>query len=120
MTYLYYTTVRGLPEVVEKAVLIPTAHDEPYIYSPIYRKLFEIPKALIFLTEEEKSFVRVKFNNTNVSYDVIGLGIDNPEKFQDEKGGQKAVSEFRQKYHISGKYVIYAGRVAYGKNCDEM
>lgn len=120
VTYLYYTTVMGLPEVAEKAVLIPTAHDEPYIYFPIYRKLFEIPKALIFLTEEEKSFVRGKFNNTNVPYDVIGVGIDVPEKFQDEKAGQKAVSEFRQKYHISGKYVIYAGRVDYGKNCDEM
>ena len=31
VTYLYYLTVRGLPKVAEKAVLIPTAHDEFYI-----------------------------------------------------------------------------------------
>ena len=28
MTYLYYTTVKGLPAVKDKAVLIPTAHEE--------------------------------------------------------------------------------------------
>ena len=31
VTYLYYTTTKGLPKVAGKAILIPTAHDEPYI-----------------------------------------------------------------------------------------
>ena len=42
MTYLYYPTVVGLPFVADKAILIPTAHDEPYIYFKIYKKIFEL------------------------------------------------------------------------------
>ena len=120
VTYLYYTTVMGLPEVADKAILIPTAHDEPYIYFSIYKKLFKQPKAFIFLTEEEKNFVRETFRNENIPYEVIGVGIDIPEKFQDNKTNEEAVSKFRQKYNITSKYVIYAGRVDYGKKCDEM
>lgn len=120
VTYLYYTTVMGLPEVADKAILIPTAHDEPYIYFPIYRKLFEQPQMFVFLTEEEKNFVREKFDITNIPYDVIGVGIDIPENFQNEQASKTAVIKFRKKYQIAGKYVIYAGRVDYGKQCDEM
>ena len=32
VTYLYYLTVMGLPEVAEKSVFIPTAHEEPFIH----------------------------------------------------------------------------------------
>ena len=40
MTYLYYTTVKGLPLVKDKAILISTAHDEPPIYLKTFDTLF--------------------------------------------------------------------------------
>lgn len=120
VTYLYYTTAMGLPKVFDKSILIPTAHDEPYIYFPIYRKIFQKARVCIFLTEEEKMFVRQEFHNYSVPGEVIGVGIDIPEKFQDETACQKAVRDFCQKYNIGDKYIIYAGRVDYGKKCDEM
>lgn len=120
VTYLYYTTVMGLPEVAEKAVLIPTAHDEPYIHFPIYEKIFKIPSGIIYLTEEEKLFVQQKFQNASIKSDVAGVGIDIPKVLQEESGRKSAVERFREKYQLSGEYIIYAGRVDYGKKCDEM
>lgn len=120
VTYLYYTTAKGLPEVQEKAVLIPTAHDEPYIYFPFYRKVFCCPKGILFLTEEEKAFVQDCFHNETVANDVIGVGIDIPDELKETERKKKAVNSFRDKYHIDGEYLIYAGRVDVGKKCDEM
>ena len=57
MTYLYYTTVKGLPLVKDKAILISTAHDEPPIYLKTLIHCFRCQKALFYLTVEEKKFV---------------------------------------------------------------
>ena len=40
VTYLYYTTAVGIAEAKEKAILIPTAHDEPYIHMANYVDVF--------------------------------------------------------------------------------
>ncbi len=40
MTYLYGTTYFGLPIVADRAVLVPTAHDEWPIYLGIFDKIF--------------------------------------------------------------------------------
>ena len=42
VTYLYYLTVAGMPEVAEKSIFIPTAHEEPYqgITNPIFRMAY--------------------------------------------------------------------------------
>lgn len=120
VTYLYYTTAMGLPEVKEKAILIPTAHDESCIYFQTYKQIFQKPRGIIYLTEEEKKFVQNTFFNKNIPHDVIGVGIDIPKKLQNEQCKKKVVEEFRQKYGIKKSYIIYAGRVDYGKKCDEM
>lgn len=119
VTYLYYPTVVGLPLVADKAILIPTAHDEPYIYYKIYKKIFELPRAMIFLTEEERTFVQKKFKIQNIVNDVIGVGIEVPMMLQGENRIEK-IKAFRSKYSINGEYIIYVGRVDVGKNCDEM
>lgn len=63
VTYLYYLTVAGLPEVAEKAIFIPTAHEEPYLHFKTFEKLFQLPQAYVFLTEEERMLVRRQFQN---------------------------------------------------------
>jgi glycosyltransferase involved in cell wall biosynthesis len=57
MTYLYYTTVFGIQEARNKAILIPTAHDEAPIYLGVYRDVFTCPKHFVFNTEEEQELV---------------------------------------------------------------
>lgn len=112
VTYLYYTTAAGLAKTEEKAILIPTAHDEPYIYYPVYKEVFNKPQSILFLTEEERDLVHGIFKNETIPNDVIASGIDVPETVEPKK--------FREKYNIEGKYLVYAGRVDYGKNCGEM
>lgn len=108
VTYLYYTTSMGLPKVAEKSILIPTAHDEPYIYFNIFKEIFTMPKAIIFLTDEEKEFVHRLFQNRNIVHDTMAVGIDvpksvNPNKFYAEKKIKD--------------YFIYVGRIDEGKGC---
>lgn len=111
-TYLYYTSVEGIPMVRDKAVLIPTAHDEPYIYFNYYKKIFHDIKGIVYLTPEERVFVRNLFRNEEIPDAVIGVGIDSPNDIKPER--------FRAKYGIEGEYYIYAGRVDPAKGCEEL
>lgn len=111
VTYLYFPTAKGMAHVADKSILIPTAHDEPYIYFDIYKPLFLDSKAIVFLTEEERALVHKIFHNQRIENDVIGIGIDVP---------QIPNNDFREHYNIQGDYLIYVGRVDVGKGCDEM
>ena len=51
-TYLYFPTFFGLPLVRDRAILVPTAHDEPTIYLGIFDKVFRSARYLAFLTPE--------------------------------------------------------------------
>lgn len=113
VTYLYYLTVMGLPEVAEKSVFIPTAHEEPFIHFKTFEKLFPLPKAFVFLTNEEKALVNRMFPDTkNIPHQVMGTGVEVPGT-PDEKA-------FRKKFAIDSEYIIYVGRIDEGKNCPEM
>lgn len=112
VTCLYYPALKGLELVSEKSVLIPTAHNEPYIFFHLYRKLFQIAKNIIYLTEEEKKFVNSVFHNEKVIQHVIGIGIEVPKELN--------IEVFREKYQIEEEYIIYVGRVDIGKNCDKL
>ncbi|MFU0800669.1 MAG: glycosyltransferase family 4 protein [Xylanivirga thermophila] len=112
MTYLYYTTFFGLQQVPEKSMLISTAHDEPPIYLDIFYPLFHLPRAMVYLTEEEKAFVNKKFNNDYKPSDVVGIGIDVPQDVNPQR--------FREKHGIDDDYIVYAGRIDQSKGCDEL
>lgn len=111
VTYLYYTAVRSIPEVAEKAIFIPTAHREPYIDFKIYKKIFEMPRAYVFLTDEERELVASKFDITGKPYDVMGVGVDVPEKIDG--------NAFKKKYGVEN-YLVYVGRIDLGKECPRM
>lgn len=110
VTYLYYLTVAGLPEVADKAIFIPTAHREPYLDFVTYESLFTKPRAFIFLTDEERKLVRRQFPKTEpIPCDVMGTGVDVPCVPDAEK--------FRRQYGITEPYLIYVGRIDEGKDC---
>ena len=112
VTYLYYLTVMGLPEAAEKAVLIPTAHEEPFIHFKTFETLFTLPKAFVFLTDEEKALVQGLFRCKDIPCRVMGTGVDIPCQ-PDERA-------FREKFGIDGDYLIYVGRIDEGKDCPTM
>ena len=110
-TYLYCTTFFGLPLVKEKALLVPTAHDEPPIYLSIFDSLFKQVRVFIYNTEEEKNFIISKFQVANIPSEIIGVGIDIPDRID-------AVS-FSQKYEVDD-FVVFVGRVDESKGCEEL
>ena len=60
-TYLYATTYFGLPEVAQKAWLLPLAHDEWMIQLPFWDGFFQRPAGFIFNTPEERDFLKRRF-----------------------------------------------------------
>lgn len=112
VTYLYYPTAIGLPKLYKKAIFVPTAHDEPFIYYNIFDEVFHKARAIVYLTEEEKKFVNMRFHNEHIESKVMGVGIDYPENIDNHR--------FRQKYEIEDDYVVYVGRIDASKGCDHM
>ncbi|MDR1074562.1 MAG: glycosyltransferase family 4 protein [Treponema sp.] len=115
VTYLYYTAVRTLPLVADKAIMIPTAHNEPSIYYPVFKRMFgadadyKPPRRFIFLTGEERDFVHALFHNECIPCTTAGVGIDEPENVDPEA--------FRKKYKLEADYIIYVGRIDKNKGC---
>ena len=101
---LYYPTVAGLPLAADKAVLVPTAHDEPALNFALYQQLFQLPRILVFLSPEEKELVNRKFQVEGIRQESAGFGVDCQE-----------VSDTGP-----GEYFLYLGRIEPGKNCGEM
>ncbi len=107
VTYLYYPAYFGAKEVYDKAIFIPTAHDEEPIYMNIFDELFNNVKGIVYLTEEEKKFVNEKFHNENVPSIVNGMGIEIPAEDKSK--------EFCKKNGIDGRYIVYCGRIEENK-----
>ena len=111
VTYLYYLTVMGLEKVADKSILIPTAHDEPFLKMKLYKELFGQPRGYFFNAEEEKKLVYETFGTNHIPGVLGGIGIEVPDKTDGEG--------FRRKHGL-GKYIVYVGRIDYGKNCQQL
>ncbi|KAA3658844.1 MAG: glycosyltransferase, partial [Chloroflexi bacterium] len=113
ITYLFATTRFGLTLVPGKAILVPTAHDEPFMYLPIFRSLFHLPQAIVYSTLPEKLLVnRITDNEKQIEEAIIGIGINVPEDV--------SASRFREKFKIEGDFVLYVGRIVQAKNVPEL
>jgi glycosyltransferase involved in cell wall biosynthesis len=119
MTYLYYTTVAGVPKVADKAYLISTAHDEPPFYlARTYSKIFSSLKGLIYLAEEEKALLNKVYQIPSTVRQIAGsYGVPKPVPYT---AAQE--QEARKKYAFlnEGEYFIYVGRASVTKRCHEL
>jgi len=108
-TYIYYPTALGLRLVADRALLVPTVHDEPAVYLDMYKSLFHAPRALVYNTVEEKALLEELFGVEYIPNEVAGVGIEVPNHLD--------VESFRRQYNITAHYVVYTGRVSASKNC---
>ena len=111
-TYIYYPTVLGLPLVPERAVLVPTAHEESAIGLAAYKPVFHGPRAIAYNTEEERRMVWRRFHNERVSNEVVGVGVDAP--------ADRDSRRFRERHGIEGPYLLYVGRIGRSKGSHEL
>jgi glycosyltransferase involved in cell wall biosynthesis len=108
--YLYATTYFGLPRVAHKAILVPFAHDEWPIRLPMWERIFDLPRGLVFSSEEEREFVRRRLPEKNIRGEVIGVGIEAPQERNPER--------FRKRFKIEEPFLLYLGRIEKAKGVD--
>ncbi len=112
VTYLYATTFFGLPLVADKAILIPAAHDEPFIYMDAYRALLNMPRHIVYLTEAERDLTMRVAGNGRIPHHVMAIGVTPPDNISPDR--------FYQKYGIEGDFLLYSGRISEAKNVPEL
>jgi glycosyltransferase involved in cell wall biosynthesis len=112
-TYLYFPTYWGLRAAPERAILVPTAHDEPPLRLRLMQRVFAAPRAFAFCSAPEEALVRARFELGTRPSAVTGIGVEPPSASADVEG-------FRIRHDVRGAYVLYAGRIDAGKGCDLM
>jgi glycosyltransferase involved in cell wall biosynthesis len=111
-TYRYAPSYFGVPLVADRAVLVPTAEEDPAIDLSALREFFRLPAGYLFLTQEEQALVTTRAGRDLEPAAVIGIGIDPPASFDAE-----AILE---RSGISADFVLYLGRVDRNKGCDTL
>ncbi len=112
VTYVYATTYFGLPLVSDKAILIPAAHDEPYLKLPLFRPIFNLPQVVVYSTQAERQLVNAAMQNHDPVQLVIGVGVNVPDETSKER--------FRQQFGIEEPFLLYVGRIDRAKNVPEL
>ncbi len=106
--YMFGTTYYGIKACPQKAVMIPCFHDEAYLYMQIYKDLYSQVAGMIFNARPELELTEKVYNTSQIEKIVMGIGMDVDLKTYPD--------EFRKKFHIREKFILYAGRKDSGKN----
>ena len=111
-TYLYCTSYFGLPLVADRAVLVPTVHDEWPVYFPMWDGWFAKPRALVFNTIEEKVFTQRRFPSLVIDGPVAGSPVTAPADLDPDR--------FRRRFHLEAPFLLYLGRIDPSKGCVQL
>lgn len=104
MTYLYASTVEGLPLVADRSLLVPTVHDEPPLRLRLFDNIFALPRLLLFSTREEHELARRRFGIEDNRARLVGVGVDEPP--------ESDPSRFRAEFGVSERpYALCVGRL---------
>lgn len=114
MPYLYGITFNGSNYCEDKSILIPCLHDESYAYMDILKRKMNSFKGMVFLSKPEKDLAERLYGLERVKKKVLGAEV--------ETGWQNNcdAERFRDKFKISGEFILYAGRKDPGKKADEL
>lgn len=107
--YRYWQTYHGLPRVADKAILVPTAEEDPAIGLGIFREFFRRPRGIVYLTPEEQDLVEAAAGGTGRPSAVIGSGLSLPEAAE--------VPDFLTRFGLTRPYLLYVGRIERNKGC---
>jgi len=109
-SFRYFDAYFGLPLVEDRAVLVPTAEEDPLIAVNALAPYFKRPRGYLFLTPEEEALVGDRAP-TWIPREVIGCGVDPPapvdESVIDALG-------------LKDPFVLYLGRIDPNKGCETL
>jgi glycosyltransferase involved in cell wall biosynthesis len=108
-TFRYATSYFGLPLVADRAILLPTAEDDPAVRLDVLEEFFRRPAGFLFLTPEEQDLVRARAGRLSQPDAIIGAGLDRVAA-PDSRDVLRA-------HEIEGDFVLYLGRIDRNKGC---
>jgi glycosyltransferase involved in cell wall biosynthesis len=111
-SYRYYPSFFGVRAVPDKAILVPTAEDDPLIKAAILSRFFALPKAYLFLTPEEQQSVVAHLPEAPALSQTIGIGLD-PARGAEAPDALHALG-------LPAAYVLYVGRIERNKGCETL
>jgi hypothetical protein len=76
-SFRYYDAFFGLPLAADRAILVPTAEDDPVIHIDALDRYFALPRGYLFLTPEEEALVGHRAPRSTPRQ-IIGCGVDAP------------------------------------------
>lgn len=111
--YDNYLSVNGLPESAGRGILIPAAMEHPCLYFLLNETLFTLPRAFVFLSDEERRLVRRRFLRSEpIPCVVCGTGVDVPE--------QVDPAHFLRRLGLFEPYLLYVGKLDAKRDCPMM
>jgi glycosyltransferase involved in cell wall biosynthesis len=109
--FRYAEVYFGLPLVADRAVLVPTAEEDPLIRMDALASFFALPAAFIFLTPEEQTLIERRMAGPLPPSVIVGSGLEaarpHPLIRLDTLG-------------ITKPFALYLGRVDPNKGCEAM
>jgi glycosyltransferase involved in cell wall biosynthesis len=108
--FRYAPTYFGLPLVAERAVLLPTAEEDPAVDLAVLPDFFARPSGYLFLTPEEEALVSTRAGRTLRPSRVIGMGLE-PE------ADAHPSREVLDRLGLPRDFVLYLGRIDRNKGC---
>lgn len=109
-TYLYAPTQKGAVALKDKAVLVPTAHDEPAFYFSSTRLLLDAVGAILANTEAEKKLIVQVAPEVATKVSIAGMGLDEKLLGASLARGSDSAQPF----------LLYLGRIGRAKGIDQL
>jgi glycosyltransferase involved in cell wall biosynthesis len=109
-TFRYAPSYFGMPIVGDRAVLVPTAEEDPAVDLDVLPEFFARAGGYLFLTPEEATLVATRAGRVLEPSRVIGIGL---EATQDQHPSRESLDRIG----LPQEFVLYLGRVDRNKGC---
>jgi glycosyltransferase involved in cell wall biosynthesis len=109
--FRYAEVFFGLPFVADRAILVPTAEDDPVIRMAVLERFLALPAGFIFLTPEEQDLVVRRMSTPLPPSCTIGSGLD-------PAPAEPSVDV--RSYGVQPPYILYLGRIDPNKGCVDL
>jgi glycosyltransferase involved in cell wall biosynthesis len=109
--FRYAGSFFGVPLVADRAVLVPTAEEDPLIKLDVLGPYFALPSAFVFLTPEEQALVARRASGPLAPSCVIGSGLD--PVLPGSPPSLEALG-------LTRPFVLYLGRIDPNKGCETL
>lgn len=109
-SYRYFTGIKGALAAGDRAILVPTAEEDPAIRLEVFAELFRSVRGFLYLTPEEKELIEKTAGAITAPSRVIGSGFN----------AERAGADPRTRFETPPSYVLYAGRIDRNKGVDTL